>query len=226
MYISLTHKTDIDIHILERVRTARFKVAITGAGISKASGLPLLNEKVDGIPLQNFFDGTLFHHDTATFYASYRKILKMFLTATPNPAHEALAHTDTWIITQNIDGLHRVAGSEHVLEVHGNIRELICPRCELVESSELALDREIPRCPDCHSILHPGIVLAGEKVRHASRAADWVGRAQVLVIVGTKLAADPVRQLPEALKDGVPILEINDNAELLLPKLFDKSNSD
>lgn len=225
LHVSLKDPKDIfNSNIGELVRQAHFKVAITGAGISRPSGLPLLSDSVDGIPLQRFFDGSLFERDTEQFYASYRKILTRFLKAAPNPAHSSLVTSNTWVITQNIDGLHRLAGSEHILEMHGNIRELLCPACGLVESSERALHYGIPRCPNCSAILHPGIVLVGETVRHVSRAVDWAGRTELLFIIGTRLTADPVRQIPNMVKDEVPIVEINQNAEVLLPMLLEQEH--
>ena len=221
LHVSLKDPKDVfHYHIGEVAQQAHFKVAVTGAGISKPSGLPLLSDSIDGIPLQRFFDGSLFEYDTEQFYSSYRKILRRFLQAAPNPAHLSLAASDTWVITQNIDGLHRLAGSKHVLEIHGNIRELLCTGCGLVESSERALHYGVPRCPNCTAVLHPGIVLAGETVRHVSRAVDWAGRAELLFIIGTRLTADPVRQIPDMVEDTVPVVEINQNAEVLLPMIL------
>ena len=224
-HTTLKYKKDITKEILESIQHAQFLVAITGAGTSKASGLPLLGDMIDGVPLSQFFDGSIFRADKERFYDSYRKVLRLFLQATPNPAHLALAERETFVITQNIDGLHRIAGSERVLEIHGNIRELRCINCGLVESSMRALRYPVPRCPDCDEVLHPGITLEGEEVRHISRATDWAGRADLMLIVGTQLFAHPVSKLPEATRAGTPIFEINENAEVLLPVLLQQEHS-
>jgi NAD-dependent deacetylase len=225
LYTSLRGQRDITKGIVDQIQDAKFRVAITGAGISSASGLPLLGDDVGGIELREFFDGSIYHQDKKQFYDSYRKILRMFVQARPNPAHTALAASHVSVITQNIDGLHRIAGSERLLEIHGNIRELRCMNCGLVESSMRALHYSVPRCPNCNQILHPGITLTGEEVRHVSRATDWAGRADLILIVGTELSAQPVAKLPDAARQGTPIIEINQNAEVLLPMLLQQEHA-
>lgn len=206
----------------ERLWTSRFVVAITGAGISLASGLPLMSEKVDGLPLDEFFRSSFFENNPGRFYEVYREAVLQWRTAKPNPAHHALAERGVWVITQNIDGLHRDAGTNHLLELHGNLRELRCMECGQVFESSQSLHNPLPSCPTCKQILHPGISLEGQEVRHFSLAVDWVGRAEVLLVIGTKLDMDPIRNLPDvARQNGAEILWINESADELVPRLLD-----
>lgn len=200
---------------------ARFCVAVTGAGISKASGIPLLREEIDGVPLQEMFRPNLLTEHPRRYYDVYRAMLSSWRTATPNRAHESLARRDIWVVTLNIDGLHRDAGSNHLIELHGNLRELRCAACGQTFSSQLAWQDAVPRCPGCGTVLRPGITMDGGEVRHFSRALDWVGRADALLMIGTRLQADPVRRLPDVAKqNGAAVMNIHRDAESIVPKLL------
>ncbi|CAM3787724.1 Sir2 family NAD-dependent protein deacetylase [Alicyclobacillus pomorum] len=198
----------------------QFMTAVTGAGISVASGLPLLEDEVQDVPLREFFAPELLHDCPHQYYKVYREALMTWRKATPNAAHFALAKVGVWIVTQNVDGLHWDAGSKHVIELHGNFRELLCRTCQQIYSSQLALRNEVPTCTGCHRPLEPGIVLEGQEIRHFSRAVDWVGRSQLLFVVGTMLQMDPVRRLPRIAKDnGAHVVWVNEEAERVLPVL-------
>ncbi|OFW74891.1 MAG: hypothetical protein A2201_04830 [Alicyclobacillus sp. RIFOXYA1_FULL_53_8] len=174
-----------------------------------------------GVPLQDFFRASFFYSQPRRYYEVYRSAMQKWRSARPNPAHFALAQRGAWVITQNVDGLHRDAGTTHLIELHGNLRELHCPRCEIILDSERALANELPICPQCKGILHPGISLEGQEVRHYSRAVDWIGRCEVLLVVGTTLDRDPVQDLPQiAQQSGAQVVWINKNAESVLPKLL------
>jgi NAD-dependent deacetylase len=207
--------------IRRMISSSRFITAVTGAGISKASGLPLVSENVRGVPLKNFFQRDLFEQDPHTFYDVYRQVMMEWRQATPNAAHHAIANRDIWVVTQNIDGLHRDAGTRHLIELHGNLRELHCGGCRLILGSELAFRDDVPRCPSCGTILSPGISLEGEEIRHYSRAVDWVGRSELVFIVGTRLDMHPVCHIPGvALQNGGDLIWINEAAEIILPALL------
>jgi NAD-dependent deacetylase len=204
-----------------RLSQSRFAVAVTGAGISAASGVPLVSDTIDGVPLRRFFTVDLLQRDPARYFDLYRTFLDRWRKASPNNGHYALARAGTWVITQNIDGLHRDAGSRHVIELHGNLRELLCRGCDAIYPSQLAWRAAIPRCAECGVILEPGVVLEGQPVRHFSRAVDWVGRAEVLLVVGTRLEMDPVVKLPAiAETSGADVVWINSDAERILPQLL------
>lgn len=214
------HATKDVHHLLFQFDPAAI-VAVTGAGISVASGLPLGTEQIGEINLQSFFRRELWGDKPSEAYQAYRTILSSWRKAIPNRAHQMLAVQQIRVITQNIDGLHRDAGSEGVIELHGNLRELRCPSCEAVYSSELVWEADIPNCPRCRSQLYPGITLEGEPVRHFARAVEWVASADAVVIVGTQLSMDPIRQLREIAQDnGALLIWISDCAEQWIPILF------
>lgn len=196
-------------------------VAITGAGISVASGLPTVTAEWKGIELRDFFSREMFVSETEKFYRYYRHMLRHWQTARPNPAHLALAADGMPVITQNIDGLHIRAGSPHVLELHGNLLELACCRCDAIFSSDMAFQSEIPLCPSCKNLLKPRIVLVGEEVYHYGTAVDWVGKADLLLIVGTRLEMAPCHQLlAVAGRKGIPVIRVNRAAEKILPAIL------
>lgn len=207
--------------VSERLCKSEFCVAVTGAGISRASGLPLGTEKVDGVPLNEFFRSTFFDNNPMRFYEVYRETIHVWRRAVPNVAHQALAQNGVWVITQNIDGLHRDAGTQHLIELHGNLRELNCAHCGQIFDHSLAMEHRLPQCPECREILHPGITLEGQEVRHFSLAVDWAGRAEFLLVIGTEMEMEPVRSLPRiAASHGAEILWINDAADFVVPRLF------
>ncbi|TCP59494.1 NAD-dependent deacetylase [Tumebacillus sp. BK434] len=199
---------------------ARRPVAITGAGISVPSGLPTVSKTWRGFTLKEIFTVDFYRRDPLTFYDCYRDMLLDWRVARPNPAHLALAEAGVPVITQNLDGLHQKAGSRDVLELHGNLRELLCERCGALYPAHAAEANPQPLCPTCGVLLKPNIVLEGEDVRHIAVAADRVGQADLLLVIGTKLAMKPVCTLPQiAAASGIPILHCNKKAEELLPAL-------
>ncbi|WP_081841075.1 SIR2 family NAD-dependent protein deacylase [Alicyclobacillus macrosporangiidus] len=221
IHVSPNNVQEVARHARTALSQARFSVAVTGAGISRASGLPLLRERVEGVPLNEFFRAELWRTRPEVYYRLYRRLLSEWRHARPNGAHYALARRGVWVITQNIDGLHRDAGTQHLIELHGNLRELRCTSCGHVYGADLVWRFSVPRCPGCHHILHPGVSLEGEEIRHYSLAVDWVGRCEVLYVVGTSLQMDPVRRLPDlARRRGALVVWVNDEAERLLPRLL------
>lgn len=211
----------MDAQWIAWARKAKKPVAITGAGISVPSGLPTINSSWRGVPLREVFTLTMFTDDPARFYQCFRELLLDWREAKPNPAHLALVKGGVRVITQNIDGLHQEAGAQDVVEMHGNLRELICLHCEELYPSHVAESNPLPHCPSCQHLLKPNIVLVGEEVRHIATATDWVGECDLLLTIGTALEMAPVRELPKiATARGVPIIACNACAEEVLPQLF------
>ncbi|QQE76895.1 Sir2 family NAD-dependent protein deacetylase [Alicyclobacillus sp. SO9] len=223
VYISKNNYQSYLHPVRQLVSESRFITAITGAGISAASGLPLLGDTVQGVELRHFFQAELLNSNPVQYYRVYKEVLEKWRRAKPNAAHSVLARAGVWVITQNIDGLHRDAGTPHLIELHGNLRELRCGHCSLIFSSDMAHDTPVPVCPECSSVLHPGITLEGEEVRHFSRGMDWVGRSELVLIVGTKLEMYPVKDfLNEVRKNNTPCVVINESGENILPELFSR----
>lgn len=214
-------KSDTAIRELTRLVQNRSTLAVTGAGISVASGLPILSQEMQGIPISQLFEKDLWTKNPFKAYEVYREILTLWRRANPSVAHDVLAYYDIPVITQNIDGLHLDAGSTKVIEIHGNLRELKCHKCEGLFSSDLSMHERVPHCPVCQNQLFPGFSLEGDPVRHMARAVEWVGAAEVLVIVGTKLSMYPIRQLREmAISQSAYVIWVNDFADYWLPSVF------
>jgi len=200
-------------------------VAITGAGISVASGLPTIRKSYCGVALRDMFTIELYRDTPDDFFTCYKEVLKQWSDASPSQAHFALAVYNIPIITQNVDGLHQKAGSRKVIELHGNIREMICTGCgSLFHADQASVGQGVPRCPACGKSLRPNMVLVGEEVHHYAAAVDVVAASDVLIVIGTRLGMSPVKELPTvAVRNGGRVITINEDAEtevrLLLEKL-------
>ena len=146
-------------------------VVLTGAGISAESGVPTFRGQ-DGL-WQNFRPEDLatpeaFHRDPTLVWEWYNWRRGLIGKCAPNAAHETLASMETTLpafslITQNVDGLHRAAGNQHVLELHGNIWRMRCTVCNQVSTDDrVPLHAILPRCKACGEILRPDVVWFGE----------------------------------------------------------------
>jgi NAD-dependent SIR2 family protein deacetylase len=158
----------------ELIRDNQPCVALTGAGVSTESGIPDFRS-ADGIWAQydpmEYASIEAFRRDPVKVWEFYGKRLGALLEAKPNAAHDALAELErrgllSAVITQNIDRLHALAGSQDVVEVHGSIATSVCLRCGTTATLEdvLALleDAPAPACPSCGAILKPNVVMFGE----------------------------------------------------------------
>jgi NAD-dependent deacetylase len=202
--------------LAELVRGARSVVALTGAGISVPSGIPDFRtprtglwERVDPMELAHI---DAFRDDPVRFWSFYGERFATLGAKRPNGAHRALVALEQRglldaVITQNIDMLHRRAGTRELVEVHGSIASCSCPRCgdsgrgvELEQvRARLAADPEgVPRCNGCGGPLKPDVVLFGELLpgRALERARELCERAELLLCVGSSLEVHPVAGLP------------------------------
>jgi NAD-dependent deacetylase len=212
--------TGADIQRLaELVREARCVVALTGAGISVPSGIPDFRspgtglwERVDPMEVAHI---DAFRRDPVRFWGFYRERFASLAHKRPNDAHRALAALEragmlAGVITQNVDTLHRQAGTRELVEVHGSIATCTCLRCGQSVSSErarelLAQDPEgVPSCEGCDAALKPGVVLFGELLdEHClQRACELCQAADLLLCVGSSLEVHPVAALPRLTLDG------------------------
>ncbi len=201
-------------------------IALTGAGISTPSGIPDFRTPQSGLwehqdPMQ-VASIQAFRRDPRVFYQWIRPLAETVARALPNPAHVALAELERLglvkaVCTQNIDGLHQKAGSVHVLELHGSMRQAKCTRCGLcVSTAELwasAMERgEIPHCRQCQAVVKPDLVLYGEDL---SQEVFWAAMAEtkscdVMLVVGSSLEVSPAADLPGmARRHGAQIVIVN-----------------
>jgi NAD-dependent deacetylase len=197
-------------------------VALTGAGISVASGLPTFAEGYwRGRPVRDLLSKTYFLSHPETFYEYFWEALQPWRKARPNPAHLALAEANVEIITQNIDGLHQAAGSSDVIEMHGNLREFVCERCGALENVDDWPAAGVPRCRHDDSILKPNVVLFEETPFGWDEAVARVLGADQLLVIGTSLEVAPACYLPYiAQRQRIPVRIINQSAETEVPRLL------
>jgi NAD-dependent deacetylase len=199
-------------HLAELIRGAHSVVALTGAGISVPSGIP--DFRSPGSGLWNEVDPMevahidVFERDPERFWSYYRPRFQSLGDKEPNGAHEALAELERrglieGVITQNIDRLHRAAGSENVIEVHGSIETSSCRYCGaafgLDEVDELFDGRGVAICPACGGAVKPDVVLFGELLPEEAmaRATELAEGADLMLCVGSSLAVHPVAGLPQ-----------------------------
>jgi NAD-dependent deacetylase len=208
----------------ELIRDNQPCVALTGAGVSTESGIPDFRS-ADGIWAQydpmEYASIEAFRRDPVNVWEFYGKRLGALLEAKPNAAHDALAELErrgllTAVITQNIDRLHALAGSQDVVEVHGSIATSVCLRCGTTATLEdvLALleDAPAPACPSCGAILKPNVVMFGELLPAAAidRAFELARTARLLLVVGSTLEVYPVAGLPlETIGAGGAVAIVN-----------------
>lgn len=179
-----------------------------GAGVSTESGIPdfrsvdgLYNQKYD-YPPETILSHTFFWRKTEEFYRFYRD--KMIIDGVkPNAAHLKLAEWEARgklkaVITQNIDGLHQLAGSKEVMELHGSVHRNYCDKCRTFYGIEAIMESDgVPKCPVCGGVIKPDVVLYEEGLDDMtiSKSIQYIANADVLIIGGTSLAVWPAAGL-------------------------------
>jgi NAD-dependent deacetylase len=200
------------VRLAELIRESESTVALTGAGVSVPSGIPDFRTPQTGIwanvdPME-VAHIDVFERDPARFWSYYRPRFHSLGDKRPNGAHEALAELErrdllAGVITQNIDGLHRAAGSENVVEVHGSIETSTCCDCGtsygLEEVDALFGGDGVARCTSCEGAVKPEVVLFGEMLPEAAmrRAQALAAEADLMLCIGSSLVVHPVAGLPE-----------------------------
>ncbi len=219
----------IDVHAICRVlHTDPAVLFITGAGLSADSGLPTyrgigglyVDKQADeGMPIEEALSGGVFRRRPEITWKYIHQVARASGDAAPNRGHEVIAEMErrlkrVWVLTQNVDGLHRAAGSTNLIEIHGDVHDIVCPRCPWAIRVEGYVDvDDVPTCPDCGTVVRPNVVLFGEMLPTDAvyTLQRELGRGFGLVFsVGTSslfpYIAGPVWS---AARAGVPTVEIN-----------------
>lgn len=178
-----------------------------GAGVSTESGIPDFRS-VDGLynqkwsyPPETILSHSFFYSNPEEYYRFHHEKL-LVSDVKPNRAHLRLAELEhegklKAIITQNIDGLHQLAGSKNVLELHGTLLRAYCSRCHKEYPASVMCEKgHVPRC-DCGGVIRPDIVLYEEPLdqKVMIRAVDYIEKAEVLIVGGTSLGVYPAAGL-------------------------------
>jgi NAD-dependent deacetylase len=194
-------------------------VALTGAGISAESGIPTFRSTGG---LWEKFDPTvyasieMFRKDPSKYWSIRGEFIRNYNAYSPNPGHMALAELEAMgllrhVITQNIDGLHRKAGSRNVTEIHGSLREIFCVRCGKEYCAPQVPEGTPPLC-GCGGVLKPNTVLFGESLPPQALDTAWrqAGTCKVMLVIGTSAVVQPAASLPfVAQQNGAKIVEVN-----------------
>jgi NAD-dependent protein deacetylase/lipoamidase len=200
------------VRLAELLEAASSAVALTGAGVSVPSGIPDFRTPETGLwanvdPME-VAHIDVFHRDPERFWSYYRPRFQALGDKEPNGAHAALAELERRglieaVITQNIDRLHRGAGSENVIEVHGSIETSSCLDCganfDLGQVEELFDERGVAVCSACGEAVKPDVILFGEllPLEAIERATELAEGADLMLCVGSSLAVHPVAGLPQ-----------------------------
>jgi NAD-dependent deacetylase len=204
--------------LAEMLREARSALVLTGAGVSVPSGIPDFRspgtgiwEKVNPMEVAHI---DAFRREPDRFWHFYGNRFASLVDKQPNDAHHAIAELERrgvirGVVTQNVDRLHRRAGSQNVIEVHGSIEWSVCPECGGRTSLERILEiigehPGAPECPACIAPLKPDVVLFGEMLPEEaiSDAYALATEADLIVCIGSSLEVFPVATLPGVTRDG------------------------
>lgn len=233
------------------IKNSKNIVFFGGAGVSTESGIPdfrsadgLYSSKYDRkFSPEEILSHNFFYSHTNDFYKFYKD--KMIYTkAKPNPAHIVLAQLEKMgklkaIITQNIDGLHQMAGSKNVFELHGSVYRNYCTNCyRSYDLDYIIKSKDIPKCESCGGIIKPDVVLYGEALDNnvINAALNAIKNADTLIIGGTSLVVYPAAGFVDYFRgknlilinksstqyDNKANLVINDSIGKVLKSVFDK----
>jgi len=207
--------------LLDTMLNSRRVAVLTGAGISAESGVPTFRGK-DGLwgkfKPEELATVNAFMANPKLVWEWYNWRRDLMSRVAPNPGHHALAELESMVgeftlITQNIDGLHRQAGSKAILEVHGNIHRNKCADCNRLIEADIEIDPDnIPKCDKCGGPIRPDVVWFGEMLdsdilTRAFRASE---EADLFFSVGTSAIVHPAASMPiMAKRSGATLVEIN-----------------
>jgi NAD-dependent deacetylase len=239
----------MNAELAESLRRARHVAVLTGAGVSAESGLPTFRDALTGHWAkhrpEDLATPEAFERNPGMVWAWYRMRREAALAAEPNPAHLALARLESLVpkltlITQNVDGLHRRAGSRNVVELHGDLTRARCSIEGAVAErwTEPENGGEPPACGKCGAYLRPDVVWFGESLPDEALHRAWaaVYDCDVFLSVGTSNLVEPAASLPwlaaaqgaivgvintsmEGQRSGVGIHQLTGRAGQVLPEL-------
>lgn len=211
----------------------RNAVALTGAGISAESGIPTFRDRGglwDKYDPMVYASIEMFRQDPSKYWQIRGEFIRNYDSYQPNAAHQGLAALENLgilnaVITQNIDGLHKKAGSINVLELHGSLRETYCLKCSR-EYIAPDLPNGMPPACECGGVLKPNTVLFGEQLPPAvlNKAIAATASCRLMLVIGTSSAVQPAASLPYlAQQQNAKLVEINpteslDGADIFLPE--------
>ncbi|PRS45752.1 NAD-dependent protein deacylase [Bacillus sp. NMCC46] len=224
----------------EKLMQASHIMVLSGAGMSTESGIPDFRSTgglwTEDTARMKAMSRSYFLSNPQHFWPKFKELFQMKMSGEyePNSGHTFLAslekqgkHVD--IFTQNIDGLHKKAGSQHVYELHGSIQTATCPSCQATYELPYLLQEEVPVClkvssdgRTCGRVLKTDVVLFGDRVKHFDQVEKSLQRADLLLVMGTSLEVAPARYIPEDAAQNPSIFKVMMNlSETEYDPLFD-----
>jgi len=206
--------------LAKRLQSSQRVVVLTGAGISQESGIPTFRGP-EGLWRQHrpeeLATPAAFRRNPQLVWEWYDWRRSLIATKQPNPAHHALVALENetpefTLITQNVDGLHGLAGSKRLLEIHGNLWQVRCQECGRVREDRRVPLPLLPYCPECGGLLRPNVVWFGESLDETilRQAQLALQQAQVMLVVGTSAVVQPAASFAYwAQQAGAAIAEFN-----------------
>ncbi len=215
--------------VATRLSKAHRVVALTGAGVSAESGLATFRGAGglwEGHRIEDVATPSAFQRDPALVWRFYNARRANLRTVQPNPGHRAFVELEDYfvnrsegdgaftLVTQNVDGLHRTAGSRRVLELHGSLQRVRCTRCSYLAATDEALP-DLPHCPQCGQLLRPDVVWFHEMLPADiwRAAAEATAICECFLVVGTSAIVYPAAGLIDAARAaGAMVVVINPEA--------------
>jgi NAD-dependent deacetylase len=213
---------DDQIHLARtHLASAQSRAVLTGAGISADSGVPTFRGQ-DGLwrnyRAEDLATPEAFERDPRLVWEWYNWRRELIASKSPNPAHYALAELEQrrgdrmWLITQNVDGLHRAAGSHRLSEIHGNIWIVRCTGCGAMTEDRRVPIPILPTCETCGALVRPHIVWFGESLDPTDlhRCSEALQSCDLLLVIGTSGVVYPAAGFASVAKQvGAMVVEIN-----------------
>jgi len=221
---------EIPPELIRVLRTSNRVTALTGAGVSQESGLRTFRDAQTGLWAQykptDLASPEAFARDPKLVWDWYAWRREAVKSVRPNAGHYALVEMEKKVpaftlVTQNVDGLHRMAGSTNIIELHGNIQRVRCSECGTAAALWSDDSEEVPRCERCDGLLRPDVIWFGESLpRDELEAAVRAARAcDVFLSVGTSGVVQPASSLAYAARNkGAVVIEVNAESTPLTPK--------
>jgi len=217
------HADDIALTV-DRLASADHVCCLTGAGVSAESGIPTFRG-ADGFwaggRAQDLATPEAFARDPEKVWEFYLWRRGLLTEKKPNPGHLALAAIEQHVrrftlVTQNVDDLHRLAGSRNIIELHGNLWIDRCPACSReVHRSIEDVSNQIPHCDSCGAMMRPGVVWFGELLpaEAITTAQEAASSCDIMMVVGTAAVVQPAASLANWAKaNGAFVVEVNPEA--------------
>lgn len=195
--------------LIKKLKSSRHAVAYTGYEFSPIT----INDpetNYAGIPLKDILNLNFFQNNPEIFNKAYLNLCNILKNLSPSKAHYDLSELNLPIITENIDGLHKIAASKNTIELHGSLADINCTHCSYSYNLMYNKLDKIPLlCPICHNRLRPAVILFGEPLKNFHLALNEIYKSDLLIIFGSESKIWPANQIiKKALQSGCELIFI------------------